>query len=504
MVVVTPSDDTVKQPLLHQQPHIDAPPAYPAHNANAQAHAQPAGPSYHGGAPPHPQYVQYHTTPPAAHAYSYTHTPLPPHLIPHREPPWKRFLKAFGIALLIWFLVGLFTSSLADWGWGAVSQRWESTNPVAGDGAPLKCFVHTAGLERDGTDPQWHDSARHGVGSRSGRAELELPLSTEQALFFLTRGGTASGTVAIEDASDAHASALVTVDWDPSIKSTTASGYLFQVCELSRKDKEGGGRGLGIYMPDWSRDVGGIFAGFRVALVVKLPAGNITALSTETHNYSHDVHTSERVSFGKVELKGSNGHITVNTLHADSIELGTTNAKISGAFTVARALNLHTTNGQIQPQVVLGSTSVSTPTLNLDTTNAPITGTARLVDSTAFSAIVRTGNGKLDFAVTALPVDATLMLDATSSNSPASLVLPASFEGAVYQRTSNSGVPAFTYNVAGDPKGRGRAYQHETISADKRERKDRVFWGKDDGHIDGQVNLITTNGRAGVEIVPSW
>lgn len=99
MVVVSPDNKLQSQPLLAQSMPA-APPQY-----------SPApGPSYQ--AVPIPNYW---TGPPQVYVQ------------PHRESAGRRFLKAFAVAVLVWFLLGALFQSIAELGVRRLSNKFVRT-----------------------------------------------------------------------------------------------------------------------------------------------------------------------------------------------------------------------------------------------------------------------------------------------------------------------------------------------------------------------------------------
>jgi len=178
-----------------------------------------------------------------------------------------------------------------------------------------------------------------------------------------------------------------------------------------------------------------------------------------------------------------------------TLTLITTNSEITGTYNASSSLVLITTNGAVQTDTSVGHT------LSITTSNAPIHGPVSFIGKAgAFDATLRTTNGPLDVLVPKLPVGAALSLDARTSNDVASLVLPASFEGRIWQSTSNSATPKLEVAEGlHDPAGKGREYVVSSVSSGKKERENRVGWGSERGS--GHVRLTTSNGAVGVRIV---
>ncbi|KAH7090931.1 hypothetical protein BKA62DRAFT_776426 [Auriculariales sp. MPI-PUGE-AT-0066] len=490
-MVLTTADKTTdsKQNLLagHHEPPYDSPPAYNT--------AQPSSSTANAGQPqlrirpkPQPQYVHYQATPIVQHYHSY----VPPVHVRLHERPCKRFIKAFVLAIVVWILLSTLIRR-GHIGFDRFTGSAQPTAPRPSDGTVVACYGHAFSADASGSE--WEDQPGH--GARRTKSTLKLPLSTDDSLFFLTRGNSASGNIIFDEGETAGAT--VDVEWDPHTYSMASNPHLFQVCTLERHDRLQEATGLGVYMPDWARG-GSHWSRFRVTLTITLPPGHLKNLKTETSNYAHDLRLSDEVVFDTVDLKGSNGAIIAQNLTADTIAAATSNARIVGSYTASDRLSLTTSNGLIDASVNLDG-----PSLILRTSNAAIKGTARLTAPNGRSAhrrevILKASNGVIDWTLATLPIGAQLSLDARTSNSQAHLTLPSTYEGRIQQSTSNAGTPTLDVDVRrADPDRRGREYVVTSVSSGKRERTDHVSWGGE--RASGQVKFSSSNGRVGVRVV---
>jgi hypothetical protein len=87
-----------------QQQQRQVPPS-PMDSKNPQYYQTPSSPTSPLAGPSPPAY--HHSR-----QALYSHYPPPPPV--HRESAGRRFLKGFGIALIIWFLLGMFTHSVVE------------------------------------------------------------------------------------------------------------------------------------------------------------------------------------------------------------------------------------------------------------------------------------------------------------------------------------------------------------------------------------------------------
>ncbi|KAH7098470.1 hypothetical protein BKA62DRAFT_712861 [Auriculariales sp. MPI-PUGE-AT-0066] len=455
--------------------------------------------------------------------------------VEQREPAWKRFLKAFGVALLVWFLFSMLLASASDWPFSVFAPKphkpspapapdprpapapapapdprpdphphpvpqppheplpaplpnpkpvpypvVDASYPTSVDGQVVRCFPHQTQLGAPGTNLRWTDSA---LSSLTARAVINFPLNVDDAIFAITRGSAVEGTVVVEETDGWRASARVEVEWDTTM--TTNSAYLFQVCELAKNND--GGRGLGLYLPNWASTAPGGFTWTKVVFTIRVPQGRIKALRTDTWNYAHNLQVSNRTTFGSAEFHSQFREIS-GQLTAQSLALTSINACISGSYTATRKLSLHTSNAAIDAELFIGSWSVP--------------GTLRFIGASAFDAVLRTSNAAIDVAVETLPANAKLVLDAETSDAPARLTLPVTFEGDVIQATPGGDLPKFDVESAQDPAGLGRRHIVTNVASGTGFRTDSVSWGTMGGS--GNVLLRTTEEVSEVHITADW
>jgi len=196
---------------------------------------------------------------------------------------------------------------------------------------------------------------------------------------------------------------------------------------------------------------------------------------------------------GSVDASTTNGRIS-GTYSGSTLTLVTTNAVISGTYN-ATSLTLKTTNGAVDVDTTVGRT------VTISSSNAHIRGPISFIgDARSFDANVHTTNGAIEIRVPTLPLGAELGLDARTSNAGSGLTLPSTFEGSIWQYTSNSGAPSLVINLGmRDPSGRGREYTVQSVENGRRQREDLVGWGYERGA--GHVRMKTSNGASAVRIV---
>ncbi|KZW02302.1 hypothetical protein EXIGLDRAFT_829491 [Exidia glandulosa HHB12029] len=456
-------------------------------------------------APP-PQY-----TPGAAPGPSRTYWPAPGVFVQQRrESAVKRFLKAFLVALLVWFLLGALVQSITQWGFRRIRSDFVPTNPRPEDGHVVECYTHDSS----------RTSSLNSSLQRSYHAsyEFKLPFDSETGYYLLTRGKTGVGSVQLTD-DHAGDDMLVTIDVEYNDKDLFSENRICLLDHSSPKE-----RGIGIYSPDWSGPHFPFDKLLRFTVVYNIPSKApptfVKSFSTYTANYGHQINLpDDTVFFESVNLRGSNAAIRASSLSSSDIKLRTSNAGIAGHFVSNGSIALDTSNGSIDADVQLTGvgSSKSPARLSLRTSNAKIVGRASLEwDASGkksavqgvFSVSATTSNGPINYSIAKAPVDSQLLLTARTSNSNAQVQLSPIFEGDVLLRNSNAAQPAL--EITGpvrDPKNKGRSYDWvRDNSKNRREWRGKVGWDvkkNDDEHRPehwGNVEVVTSNGRCGLSV----
>ncbi|KAJ7099363.1 hypothetical protein B0H15DRAFT_819979 [Mycena belliarum] len=425
----------------------------------------------------------------------------------------RRFCVAFLVALGIWILMSVLLGSIFDR--GALQLL---SGPYGGYPVPR-------GVDLEDCIAGWSESSRSSESQLfpySAKASFDLALPSE-TLLLLSEGALSAGNLRVTTSSKTSDSVRVNVV--VSYHSASVRD-LAKVCLLKRDAGEGG---VGIFTPrNWRSRQRTYRLYFDVELI--LPAGSagspvdIHGLTTDVHNFGQDLEAlQDIINFGQISLKGSNGRIRARTLGASNATISTsngavsfdylvatsttvrsTNGGISGTYVVADSLDLTTSNGAINVAVGINGSESVRHTLGMTTSNNVIDALVNLDTYSGtggdFRVAAKTSNGRLTTRVGSLPLDAVLTLDARTSNSAASAVLPATFEGKVEASTSNA--PVVMQRVDGherDPacehtdsecKGRSRTVQTRMIS--KQHMTGSVYWDKKNEHR-GTVHLRTSN-----------
>ncbi|KAJ7672069.1 hypothetical protein B0H17DRAFT_1084332 [Mycena rosella] len=377
--------------------------------------------------------------------------------------------------------------------------------------------------------------------------DVSLPSETE-TLLFLSKGALSAGNLKITTSSElTDARVDITAHYH-----TTAVRDAAKVCFITRKEGESG---VGIFTPAhwWSRKRTDRLY-FDVELL--LPRGSasssplyINGLTTDVNNFSHDLdNLKDIIDFGNIFLGGSNGKIHAKALGAATATLQTSNggvsvehlvalkagvqtsnglvsidylvaqnaavrssnARIHGNYHVSDSLSLITSNGAIQASVNINGSETSN-SLIMHTTNSHIDAVVDL-DTTSgtggiFLVKAETSNGRLTTRIASAPLDAVLTLNARTSNTQASVELPATYEGSLALSTSSTAsaairrVDSHEQDPAcaphADCKGRTRAVETHVVR--KGGVEGAVYWEKKNARR-GSVTLQSSNGAVTIYV----
>ncbi|KZP03104.1 hypothetical protein FIBSPDRAFT_769470, partial [Athelia psychrophila] len=416
----------------------------------------------------------------------------------------KRFFEAFCVALLIYALVGMLTSSMA---WGPshgrvmVHQQTGPSNdspalPTPSDGQTSYC-IGGEDWSPSEPGPNYHFPY-------SARTQFKYPLSSD-VLYLLARGELAYGSVKIVDLEDGGDNVLIDV----------IAGYHSQdalnranVCAVSRKNGE---NGIGIYTPEiWDHSYTNSRVEFEV--IVQIPVGYgssvlVRSLETNMPMFSHDFYFSKRVEFKSLSVRGSNMPIYAVGLHAERAVLETSSRGISGSFNVSTSLELRTSNAPIKATVGLTNDPSAQPTvLLMKTSNGPIDSLVSLISTEttkgSFNVTTKTSNNYLKVDYQHTPVDSTLIHTARTSNSPAILNLHSAYEGLFSAESSVLKPNVGVHDPHGpDPWGKHRKRVLEISYVDKTKAIGALYWGEKNWEGNGSVDVTTSNSPA---TIMSW
>ncbi|KAJ7180577.1 hypothetical protein C8R46DRAFT_587094 [Mycena filopes] len=423
------------------------------------------------------------------------------------ESAGKRFFKALLVALGIWFLVSALVGSVVDDRY-SIQALGRYDYPIPHDVDMEQCVS------------EWSRATRNVASSfpYSSTTTFDFALPSE-ALLLLSKGQLSAGNLKIKTASSITdaVSVKVTVNYH-----TTTVRDAAKVCMIGRNKGE---VGVGIFTPTyWRRRSWTDALSFDVELTLPYSKSTqyIKALSTDVNNFSHNVGTLRNIFFGDISLRASNGKISTeditaetaafttsnamitSTLVALDAEVRSTNGAIFGHYAVTNSLDLQTTNGAIKVAALLNASDTdSAKTVSMITTNGVLDAQISLATSNgkpgSFRVKTITTNSGLTTQIDSAPLDSVLSVEAKTSNSRASLALPATFEGRLLATTSNGPIVVLRRNpnepdpaCKGDSGCTDRKRSLETSVINKRSLVGAVYWDKKNA-ARGDASLSTTN-----------
>ncbi|PCH35698.1 hypothetical protein WOLCODRAFT_80761 [Wolfiporia cocos MD-104 SS10] len=417
-----------------------------------------------------------------------------PLFVIREEPASRRFLKAFGVAALIWMLLAILTRS---------SIKAVYRNSHRGKVRlvfPHKTIEHGRigwPTERDGKIIRCVSRSKEWLRNNSGpRASFELPLSAD-ILYMFSRGALSNGEVTFIQSADwteRHAIQVdITIHYTHREQLDGTS-----VCLLER---EAGQTGIGFFTPEnWQPVPRGsyFYATVRFPVSMGTPL-HIAALETALPRFSHYIGDLEgEVFFESLTLKSTDSPIeakvgldqySVSSRHAEVV---TTNSFIRGDFCSSGSLSLINSNGPIRANASLHNDSPDGTAVSLliKTSNGPITSGITLFSSDsstgdAFNVSARTSNNALDIFFDESPLDARLDVHARTSNAPAAISMSREFEGSFRLRTTNGYIAVPFNNAAEDPAG-GYRLRNLVVERNRSFAEGYVSWNaprRENGHV---------------------
>ncbi|EGO00750.1 hypothetical protein SERLA73DRAFT_178667 [Serpula lacrymans var. lacrymans S7.3] len=444
--------------------------------------------------PPLPPPMYSYTAPPVQ-PYQNTYQPYTPEpYVVQSESTFKRFWKAFGIAVTIWFLFAVFTESMFEVGsYGRSRLGWSGDQagwPTPADGIVRRCISGSEWSEYI-DNPTWSHFP-HGA-----ETTFELPVDSD-ALFFLTRGNWNAGIVKIVNSEIVKDTADVTVRAHFYYQSALDRATL---CLLKRGEDE---QGVGIFTPrNWYPH--GQQDRVQFEVTISLPASSddeplrIKSFESDASLYAHEIGDLQKsVYFNAISVRTSNVPISAKSIFADKGKFKSSNAPIKGTFNTSTSLELITSNAPIEVEAGLLNDDASSPTeATFKTSNSPIESSFSLqseyLTGGAFKVSARTSNGHIDLSHATSPVNSILNLSARTSNAPAFVSLHGAYEGDYTLDTSRLAPTVVKSNTL-DPSGRGRRRVVEQTTQRKGHLKGSVYWQpRGVGAQSSQVEVKTSN-----------
>ncbi|KAI0669399.1 hypothetical protein C8Q78DRAFT_977130 [Trametes maxima] len=469
-------DDTPESPTksragplsdVPDEDYIAPPPAYPGHSSSHQLDVE------------------------AQAGTSRTPLTQPQHHVEQVERASTRFLKALGIAVIIFFAVGSLARSTY-----AIAQ-WRNY-PSGG---------HSDGqipLPRP-ADGRVEGCIQTNVNSPA-LVSYHLPLSAD-ILYLFGRGGLKRGSVTFSPA-EGGSIRRDTVQVDIAFTPQSAPSLdMVNFCMLERAPGESG---IGIFSPSK------IFSDLEFTVNVQFPVSRkkilqIKRFETNLPMFQHIMSgLRDKVRFSSILLSSQNMPIHSDYLDAESASLATVNHKISGEFHVSGSLHLQTTTQDIAAEITLDNDdSQAQPTnLTIVNGNGAITTHLKLRSTTPpalggqFNVHATNQNGPLLVAVGEQPRASTLLLDVNAMNAPVSVTLPPAYEGSLRAMTSQADATFVCDDSARDPLGRHGRRACQVLSRSPHEFTARTEWEQGVlGGRHGAGNVRVFNLNAPVKLI---
>ncbi|KAF5385840.1 hypothetical protein D9615_002327 [Tricholomella constricta] len=407
------------------------------------------------------------------------------HEIVYRESPTRRFWRAFVVAILVWFLVSLLGQSI--YGVARRSNRiWGGNFPV-----PSNIVLSHCPHGEEWSNVPYPDAVSPDQLPYAASTSFKLPLSYK-TLFLLSRGSQAHGTVNIVTSQDVSDVAKVHVTVKYYNKDIRDDGV--KVCLIRRANDD---IGVGFFTRQWYGPEHMLF--FEATVVLPKTGNNNTLLhiesfETDVPNVSHKVGDLRGlVDFSYINLKGSNAPISATSISAETAVFRTSNSPITGVFNVSRSLTLKTSNSPIQVDVGVHNEKSHVSELIMRTSNGKIDSRVSLTsvyEGGRYLVTAISSNGPVSVKFPTSPMDSTLKLQATTSNSPASVSLDPAYEGTLALSTSNF-APSVRQRVVKDPSGKGRKRTVETSTLGRGVLRGSVSWSGQEGP--GTVQVRSSN-----------
>ncbi|CDO72586.1 hypothetical protein BN946_scf184985.g5 [Trametes cinnabarina] len=432
----------------------------------------------------------------------------------------KRFLKALGIAILIWIGVGfLVRSAFAVVHWskypfpgGQVGDHDRTHGglplPRPIDGKVERCVRASSSL-------QLLNSMAESVIS------FELPMSAD-ALYIFGRGALSRGSINfMPDEGERPTSGSRQDKVKVDIRTTYEARFALESVNLCLFERTPGQHGIGILTPS-GEDHDLDLLNFKIDVRFPLPRlgaspRRVKSFETNLPLFQHNMRDLTGITeFDSISLISRNMPIIVDHLVAKSATVTTSNAVIRGSYNISRSLFIQSSNELVDASVALFNDGSTWSNLTLLNKNGPINSHLSLHSRyrlhAFYDVVAHTENGYLSLPITSapntpyvhnpkhpqpLPSSHTLYVDARTSNSPASVELPLTFEGDVDAQTSNSQAKVECDPGAKDPTGLNRAHRCQIVRRSPERVKGSIDWGVA-GMRRGNVRVVSWNSPASI------
>ncbi|KAI0086961.1 hypothetical protein BDY19DRAFT_957668 [Irpex rosettiformis] len=180
-----------------------------------------------------------------------------------------------------------------------------------------------------------------------------------------------------------------------------------------------------------------------VSINVRIPRATgsdplkLPTFRTHLPNFVHSVgELAGSVHFSSISLSSSDRAIFVKSLSANKIRLRTSNGAIQGAFNSDSSISLRTANAPINAEVTLGNDGSGASNLELLTTfdevrvDLSLTSVAPHGTQPFYRIHARSSEKPVDIISTSAPPNAIIQYEVQTTNAPASVTVPQSFDGA--------------------------------------------------------------------------
>jgi len=430
---------------------------------------------------------------PPAYAPYPEYRPTQSYRVEYRQSPVQRFFEAFCVAVVIYVLAGMFTSSIV---WTAHHGRHRGRITWPDDDTKCWPIPSDWSAERCVGRRHWRSYSNSSQYPGSAQLTFHLPVSSD-ILYLLARGPLASGSVTILDSEDGRDTVQVDVVVNYHNQNVLDSA---NVCSLRHGSRE---KGVGIFTPKvWehrARDL--LQFNIKVHLPVRHSHLRINAFETDLPLFRHEVgDLGKTVEFQRLSLMASNQPIIVKSLYANNANISTSNGPITGSFNTSTSLELRTSDSFISANVgLLNEPSGKATELVIATSNGRIDSTISLSSSRSiggsFNVITDTSNKALSVKYDTSPVDSILRHEAHTSNSAATVSLHSAYEGPFSLQSSNVAPSVIQRHGIKDPSDQGRQRSVNTFSVGGYVAGE-VHWGQEKKLYGANVHISSSNSLA--------
>ncbi|KAI9061423.1 hypothetical protein FKP32DRAFT_1575910 [Trametes sanguinea] len=430
-----------------------------------------------------------------------------------RERAPKRFLRALGIAVLIWVAIGLFARS------AFMSGHWRNSpfpggrigddhdrhhhgpaQPHPIDGKVERCVRASSLL-------QYHSSRAESVVS------FELPMSAD-VLYIFGRGALSRGSINFipvegEPPTSGVVDEMIKVD----ITTTYEAKFALDAVNFCLLERLPGQHGIGILTPS-EEDHDLDLLDFKIDVRFPLPRRRahphrVKSFETSLPLFQHNMRDLKGVvEFDSISLASRNMPLLVDVnpqyLAAKEATLSTSNAMITGTYNVSRTLFLKTSNEVIDADVALvnpdfyidsnkGFTNLTILNTNgaIDARLALLRQSSRSVGGN-YDVVAHTDNARISLPISTMRQATELLLDARTSNAPASVELPLMYAGDVEARTTNADAEVDCDSDAEDPLMRGYPHVCKVSQKSSEWAKGFIGWSSARGVV-SKVKVVSQN-----------